>query len=243
MNKLAEVVDKWYKDAYGQGIIPPPRKQALSGVGTDSSDTKSTFEGSLGQIPTTEDASSQEQDILDNMRKLTHSISGVGGTSGSPGRSIACSSVSSPYSPRSQKTATTPGSSVSGYSQQVSALEDTDGATQLPDERGELAMRLLNQEIEAARAKGTGDGIDDLGLGHLSIQGRGRSRYVGRSFWASISHEVILYKQFQQHFLPLYKHSADCLLTIDSRSPSLMRFYVPTNHLMRGLLFVLQQKR
>ena len=243
MNKLAEVVDKWYRDAYGQGIIPPPRKQALGIAGTDGSDTKSTFEGSLGQIPTAKDALSQEQGILDNMRRLTHSISGVSGASGSPDRSIACSSVSSPYSPRSQKTVTTPGSSVSGHSQQVPALEDTNGATHPPKERGESAMKLLNQEIEAARAGGAGDGIDDLGLGHLSIQGRGRSRYVGSSFWASISHEVILYKQFQLHSLLLHKHLADCLLTIYSRSPSLMRFYAPTNHLTRGLLLILQQKR
>lgn len=215
MNKLAEVVDKWYKDAYGQGIIPPAvaRKQALSVVEASSSNTKSTFEGSLGQIPAAKDASSQEQGILDNMRKLTHSISGASGASGassSPGRSIACSSVSSPYSPRSQNTVTTPGSSVSGHSQQVSTLENTNGVTHPPEKmkRGELAMQLLSEEIEAAKAKGTGDSIDDLGLGHLSIQGSGRSRYVGSSFWASISHEVILYKQFQRRFL-LYKHSGD----------------------------------
>ncbi|CAZ85483.1 unnamed protein product [Tuber melanosporum] len=190
MNRLAEIVDRWYKDAYGQRIIPPvARQQAVDAVGVNNSDAKSSFEGTLGQIPTRERLVPQEQGVSDNMRKLTYSISGI---SCAPAHSIPCSSVSSSHSPRSRDTITTPSSSADGYSQQVCTLEGKNGATHPPKQmaRGQLAMKLLDEEIEAARGKGTCDDIGDLGLGHLSIQGRGRSRYVGSSFWASISHEI-----------------------------------------------------
>ncbi|PWW80196.1 hypothetical protein C7212DRAFT_355703 [Tuber magnatum] len=191
MNSLAEVVDKWYKDAYGQGILPPPAaRQQAAGAGANNSDTRSAFDGALGTVPTGQNPVPQEQGILDNMRKLAHSISGA---SSSPRPSVSCSFVSSPHSLCSQNTVTTPGSSASGNSQQAPAVEGTGGATHSPEKltRGQLVMKLLDEEIEAARARGgISDGIDDLGLGHLSIQGRGRSRYVGSSFWASISYEI-----------------------------------------------------
>ncbi|CUS09771.1 unnamed protein product [Tuber aestivum] len=190
MNKLAEVVDKWYKDAYGRGIIPPVARQQAASAGANGPDTRSTFKGTLGTVPAPESLVPQEQGILDNMRKLAHSI---GGPRSSPGPSVSCSSVSSPHSLCSQNTVTTPGSSASGNPQQAPAVENTGGATHSPEKltRGQLAMKLLDEEIEAARAKGgISDSIDDLGLGHLSIQGRGRSRYVGSSFWASISNEI-----------------------------------------------------
>ncbi|RPA95086.1 hypothetical protein L873DRAFT_1846130 [Choiromyces venosus 120613-1] len=191
MNRLAEIVDRWYKDAYGQGAIPPvARQQAVgSAVGVSGSDTRSPFRGTSGHVPTFENLFPQEQSILDNIRRYTRSTNDA---SASPGRSISDSSVSSAHSPRSQNTVTTPGSSANGHSQQACSHENPNGAIHPPEKmsNGQLTMKLLGEEIEAARAKGISDDIDDLGLGHLSIQGRGRSRYVGSSFWASISHEI-----------------------------------------------------
>lgn len=162
MNRLAEIVDKWYKDAYSQGVLPGAGRQtsnasldvgSFNRAGGDTG--QSTFSSGFPQDRP------QFSDALQQFDRLASQ------NDDSSSRSMSGSSASSTTQSPLSHTALTPGSSASGHSHSCMA------------------------ELEAAKAANCQDEVDDLGLGHLSIQGHGRSRYVGNSFWAVISNEVI----------------------------------------------------
>lgn len=175
MNRLAEIVNRWYKDASAHGA------RGVGGVPPASD----------------EHGFAQSQHYLDLLQQST-----------GPFRNTHSSSSPSPQQ-TSPRNSTTPGSSIGGGGggghdgeisiEQLTALS----------RNGQLTVGMLNAGIEAARQSGRDDEVGDLGLGHLSIQGGGRSRYVGTSFWGLLSSEVRARTISLSHALRTHGDSTD----------------------------------
>lgn len=166
MNRLAEIVDRWYKDASAQGVLP-------DGLGPRVGDAR----GGSVVNDFAENGFAQSQHYLGLLQQSTGPIRrGSHSTSASP----------SPQQTPSPRNSTTPGSSIGGGRDQEPTVEQGSAFSRT----GSLALKILNAGIEAAKKSEKDDEVDDLGLGHLSIQGGGRSRYVGTSFWGLLSSEV-----------------------------------------------------
>lgn len=167
MNRLAEIVNRWYKDASVHGV----RDSGVRGVGGGA--------GGGGPPVAGENGFTQSQQYLDLLQQST-----------GPLRTTQSSSSSSP--PRTSPTSTTPASSTGGGHSGDMSMDQINALSR----NGRLTVGMLDAGIEAARQSGKDEEVGDLGLGHLSIQGGGRSRYVGTSFWGLLSSEV------RAHFSP-----------------------------------------
>ncbi|KAF9887382.1 hypothetical protein FE257_010237 [Aspergillus nanangensis] len=90
------------------------------------------------------------------------------------------------------------------HGQSASALKKTDGA------RGDSPRRAADSSgdefpIPSGQATDLVDPVGSLNLGHLSLDDGGRSRYVGTTYWAYISHEInelnqLLRDQTRSHY-------------------------------------------
>ncbi|KAH8152507.1 uncharacterized protein LAJ45_03347 [Morchella importuna] len=171
MNRLAEIVDRWYKDASAHGAAPDglaPRP-GLQTTGHDNATKTNTLD---------ENGFAQSQAYLYLLQQATGPI-----RHNSTDLNHSASSASpSPTHTLSPNISITPGSSIGGRSQESENNGPGWAASNTP-------IKILNEKIEAAR-QSENDDVDDLGIGHLSIQGGGRSRYVGTSFWGLLSSEI-----------------------------------------------------
>lgn len=168
MDRLAEIVNRWYKDASVHGV----RESGVRGVGGGGGSGGVSGDGGgggggSGGPPAAENGFAQSQHFLDLLQQST-----------GPLRTAQSSSSSSP--PPQTSPASSAGHSGETPMDQISALSHSSG----------LTVGMLDAGIEAARRSGKDEEVGDLGLGHLSIQGGGRSRYVGTSFWGLLSSEV-----------------------------------------------------
>lgn len=161
MNRLAEIVNRWYKDASVHGV----RDSGVRGVGSGG--------GGGGPPAAGENGFAQSQQYLDLLQQST-----------GPLRTTQSSSSSSP--PRTSPTSTTPASSTGGGHSGDMSMDQINALSR----GGRLTVGMIDAGIEAAKRSGRDEEVGDLGLGHLSIQGGGRSRYVGTSFWGLLSSEV-----------------------------------------------------
>lgn len=166
MNRLAEIVDRWYKDASAQGVLP-------DGLGPRSRGAKS----SPAVNDFTENGFAQGQHYLDLLQQSTGPIRHD---------SQSASTSPSPHQTPSPRNSTTPGSSIGGSRDQELTVEQLAGFSR----NGQLTLKIIDAKIKATKQSGKDEEVDDLGIGHLSIQGGGRSRYVGTSFWGLLSSEV-----------------------------------------------------
>lgn len=196
MNRLAEIVDRWYKDASAHGAAPDglaPRP-GLQTTGHDNATKTNTLD---------ENGFAQSQAYLYLLQQATGPI-----RHNSTDLNHSASSASpSPTHTLSPNISITPGSSIGGRSQESENNGPGWAASNTP-------IKILNEKIEAAR-QSENDDVDDLGIGHLSIQGGGRSRYVGTSFWGLLSSEVRIF--FSTSLKP---HSISLRLPIDQRTKS-----------------------
>lgn len=169
MNRLAEIVDRWYRDASTQGGVPadgrPPGGE--------------------------ENGFAQSQAFTDLMQQSTGPIR--------HGSARSASVSPSPTHTLSPNVSTTPGSSIGGR-------QEPGAESPYTSRNSLLTLKLLTARIEATKQSGKDEEVDDLGIGHLSIQGGGRSRYVGTSFWGLLSSEVnITYLKFVVHELTVHR--------------------------------------
>ncbi|KAI5844402.1 fungal-specific transcription factor domain-containing protein [Morchella snyderi] len=172
MNRLAEIVDRWYKDAsthgaLSDGLATRPRLQTTGRDDTTATDTLA------------ENGFAQSQAYLYLLQQAT-------GLSTIDPNHSASSASPSPTHTLSPNVSITPESSIGGRSQEPENDGPGSGwaASNTP-----MTIKIFNEKIEAVR-QSENDDVDDLGIGHLSIQGGGRSRYVGTSFWGLLSSEI-----------------------------------------------------
>lgn len=143
MNRLAEIVNRWYKDASASRETGVAAAAAAAAVG--------------------DNGFAQSHHYLELLQQST-------------GPQQSASPSPQQTSPRNS---TTPGSSIVDGDISMEHMGSL-------SRQGQLAVGML-AGIDAARRD---DDVGDLGIGHLSIQGGGRTRYVGTSFWGLLSSEV-----------------------------------------------------
>lgn len=144
MNRLAEIVNRWYKDA---------------------SASRETGAAAAAAAAAGDNGFVQSQHYLELLHQST-------------GPQQSASPSPQHTSPRNS---TTPGSSIGDGDISMEHIGNL-------SRHGQIAV--LAAGIDAARQSGRDDDVGDLGIGHLSIQGGGRTRYVGTSFWGLLSSEV-----------------------------------------------------
>ncbi|KAL7270116.1 hypothetical protein RUND412_007186 [Rhizina undulata] len=189
MNRLVEIVDQWYKDAYGQGVTAPnlqslAQQQQIQHQQVDEGNIVMAIQSAMKDVNGLPPALSpqqwqhlqnqfQQQQQLNNQRPYLGAKPPLSPTAQNPPpRPYAAPTepVAAPVKETPTPNCAPPLPPILGNSQSASLLVD----------------KLANYE----KIVGKDGEVEDLALGHLSIQDGGRSRYVGSSFWAFLTTEI-----------------------------------------------------
>ncbi|KAJ5126502.1 hypothetical protein N7448_007281 [Penicillium atrosanguineum] len=162
----------------GQGV---KRRRGTSRTWEDNVDELQSIYGHLREAESSPDQKPDPRAIENRLDKLMNMIERIGGTS----QALEAAEKQSAASAAGMESAL-----VQDLRQRNARNETFDPSRQSSPRRAPPESSGDEFPIPSGQATDLVDPVGSLNLGHLSLEDGGRSRYVGTTYWAYISHEI-----------------------------------------------------